>query len=123
MHHIRRVGVIVAGVALLVSSVLVGRIDLSDAHNYPVNGLAATSGEPGSMPIYRNAARDGPRVGAIGISGDGVDQDDMVVADRTIRSNGDGSDHSWSVAVIVNEHFPPGVPHFEGGPLFGVQLS
>jgi hypothetical protein len=47
----------------------------------------------------------------------------MVAADRTIRMNGDGSDHSWSVAFIVSEHFPAGVPRSEGGPLFGVQSS
>jgi hypothetical protein len=85
--------------------------------------LVALSGDPGSAGVYRNAAKDGQRVGAIGISGDGIDQDDMVAADRPIRTNGDGSDQAWSVAFNVNERFPAGVPRLEGGPLFGVQFS
>jgi hypothetical protein len=123
MQQIKRVGVIVAGAALLVSGVLVGGPDASDTYQDGRSELVALSGDPGSAGVYRNAAKDGQRVGAIGISGDGIDQDDMVAADRTIRMNGDGSDHAWSVAFIVSEHFPAGVPRSEGGPLFGVQSS
>jgi hypothetical protein len=92
MQHLKRVGVIVAGAALLVSGGLVGGPDMSE--------LVALSGDPGSVGLYRNAAKDGQRVGAIRISGD-------------------GTDHSWSVAFMVGES----VPHSEGGPLFGVQFS
>ena len=123
MRHVKRVGVIVAGAALLVSGALVGGPDASDTYQDGRSELVALSGDPGSAGLYRNAAKDGQRVGAIGISGDGIDQDDMVAADRTIRMNGDGSDHAWSVAFIVDEHFPTGVARSEGGPLFGVQSS
>ena len=114
MQRIRRVGVIVAGAALLVSGALVGGPDVTDTYQDGRSELVAFSGDPGSAGLHRNAAKDGPRVGAVGISGDGIDQDDMVVADRTIRSNGDGSDHSWSVASITSQ---------PGGDLFGVQFS
>jgi hypothetical protein len=102
MQHIKRVGVIVAGAALLVAGALVGGPATTDTYQDGRSELVARSGDPGSAGIYRNAAKDGPRVGAIGISGDGIDQDDMVAADRTIRSNGDGTDHAWSGAFIVN---------------------
>jgi hypothetical protein len=121
MQHIKRVLVIVAGAALLVSGALVGGPDVTDSYRDGRSEFAL-SGDPGSAGLYRNA-KDGPRVGAMGIGGDGIDQDDMVVADRAIRGNGDGSDHSWSVAFIVSEHLPAGVPYYEGGPLFGVQSS
>jgi hypothetical protein len=98
MQQIKRVGVIVAGAALLVSGALVGGPDMSDTYQEGRGELVALSGDPGSAGLYKN----GTRVGAIGVSGDGIDQDDMVAADRTIRINGDGSDHSWSVAFMVN---------------------
>jgi hypothetical protein len=123
MQHIKRVGLIVAGAAVLMSGALVGAPGMTDAFQDRRSELVALSGDSGSAGLYRNAAKDGQRVGAIGISGDGIDQDDLVAADRTIRANGDGSDHSWSVAFIVSEHFPPGVSRSEGGPLFGVQFS
>jgi hypothetical protein len=123
MRQIKRVGVIVVGAALLVSGALVGGPDATDTYQHGRGDLVALSGDSGSAGVYRNAAKDGRRVGAIGISGDGIDQDDMVAADRPIRTNGDGSDHAWSVAFTVNEHSPAGVPRFEGGPLFGVQFS
>jgi hypothetical protein len=53
--------------------------------------------------IVASAILLGGLTGAIGISGDGIDQDDLV---------------SRTVAV---EHFLPTVPNSEGGPLFGVQ--
>jgi hypothetical protein len=98
--HLKRVGVIVAGAALLVSGGLVGGPDMSDAYQDGRGELVALSGDPGSVGLYRNAAKDGQRVGATGISGD-------------------GADHSWSVAFMVSESVPPS----EGGPLFGVQFS
>jgi hypothetical protein len=75
MRHIKRIGVIAAGVALLVGGSLGGR------HDYHPFGeeLVATNAGPGSSTIHRAAsAASGQRVGAIGISGDGIDQDDLV---------------------------------------------
>jgi hypothetical protein len=123
MQHVKRVGLIVADAAVLVSGALVGAPGMTDTVQDGRSELVALSGDPGSVGVYRNAAKDGQRVGAIGISGDGIDQDDLVAVDRTIRANGDGSDHSWSVAFSLSEHFPPGVSQSEGGPLFGVQFS
>jgi hypothetical protein len=110
MQHIKRIGVIAAGVALLVSGSVSGR------HDYHPFGeeLVATSANPGSSIIYRAAANGRQGVGAIGISGDGIDQDDLVTRGRSVRINGDGSDHSWSVASITSQ---------PGGDLFGVQFS
>jgi hypothetical protein len=78
MRQIKRVGVIVVGAALLVSGALVGGPDVTDTYQDGRSDLVALSGDPGSAGLYRNAAVDGPRVGAIGISGDGIDQDDLV---------------------------------------------
>ena len=36
---------------------------------------------PGGFPLYR----DGKLIGAIGVSGDGVDQDDLIAASGTIH--------------------------------------
>jgi hypothetical protein len=62
----------------------------------------------------------GGLAGAIGISGDGIEQDDIVAADRPIRVNGDGSDHGWSVASLASKHMPPAVPYSADGARFGV---
>jgi uncharacterized protein GlcG (DUF336 family) len=53
---------------------------------------------PGSMPLYKN----GVLVGAIGISGDGVDQDDLVAA-------GGGAGFSPPVAIRSDQVFVRGV--------------
>jgi uncharacterized protein GlcG (DUF336 family) len=53
---------------------------------------------PGSMPLYKN----GVLVGAIGISGDGVDQDDLIAA-------GGGAGFSPPVAVRSDQVFVRGV--------------
>jgi hypothetical protein len=114
MRQIKRVGVIVVGAALLVSGALVGGPDVTDTYQDGRSDLVALSGDPGSAGVYRNAAKEGQRVGAIGISGDGIDQDDAIGATGAIRANGDGSDHSWNVASITSQ---------PGGDLFGVQFS
>jgi len=53
---------------------------------------------PGSMPLYKN----GVLVGAIGISGDGVDQDDLIAA-------GGGAGFSPPVAIRSDQIFVRGV--------------
>jgi hypothetical protein len=73
MQHIKRFGVIAAGAALLVSGALVGGPDVADTYQDGRGELVALSGDPGSAGLYRNAVEDGPRVGATGISGDGID--------------------------------------------------
>ncbi len=45
----------------------------SQPHNLNQNGIVFF---PGSLPLYRN----GVLVGGLGVSGDGVDQDDFVTA-------------------------------------------
>jgi hypothetical protein len=114
MQRIKRVLVVVAGAGLLVIGALVGGPDPNDSYNDPRGDFVTASGDPGSAAIYRNTANSGQRVGAIGLSGDGIDQDDLVARGRPIRSNGDGSDHSWSVASITTQ---------PGGDLFGVRFS
>ncbi|HEY3860414.1 MAG TPA: heme-binding protein [Verrucomicrobiae bacterium] len=63
----------------------------------PLNGVLFTAGEalsapapglpngitifPGGFPLYRN----GKLIGAIGVSGDGVDQDDLIAASGTVN--------------------------------------
>ncbi|HYX29094.1 MAG TPA: heme-binding protein, partial [Pyrinomonadaceae bacterium] len=53
---------------------------------------------PGSMPLYKNGAL----VGAIGISGDGVDQDDLIAA-------GGGAGFSPPAAIRSDQVFVRGV--------------
>jgi hypothetical protein len=53
---------------------------------------------PGSVPIYKN----GVLVGAIGISGDGVDQDDLISA-------GGGNGYSPAPAIRSDQVFVRGV--------------
>jgi hypothetical protein len=110
MQRIKRVVVVVTGAGLLVIGALAGGPDLNDSYNDNRGGFVTASGDP------RPA-------GAIGVSGDGIDQDDAIGATGGIRANGDGSDHSWSVAGTTSEQFAPGVPNSESGPLFGVQFS
>ena len=80
MQHTKRIGVIVAGAALLVSGALVGGPDRTDTYPDGRSQFVALSGDPGSAGLYRNAAKNGALVGAIGISGDGIDQDDSSAA-------------------------------------------
>jgi hypothetical protein len=123
MQHIKRVGLIVAGAALLVSGALVGGPGMTDSYQDERSELVALSGDPGSAGLYRNAAEDGQLPGAIGISGDGIDQDDLVAAARPVRANGDGTDHGWSAARTTSERVPPSLTSQPGGSLFGVQFS
>jgi hypothetical protein len=63
------VGPVCAGVALVDPNTLTFAPTV--ANNRVGNGLQIF---PGSVPIYRN----GTLVGGIGVSGDGIDQDDMI---------------------------------------------
>ena len=53
---------------------------------------------PGSIPLYKN----GVLVGAIGISGDGVDQDDLIAA-------GGAAGYAPPVAIRSDQFFVRGV--------------
>jgi hypothetical protein len=123
MQRVKRIVVVVAGAALLVTGALVGGPDLNDSYNDDRGDFVAIGADPGGAAIYKVAANNGQRVGAIGVGGDGIDQDDLVAAAAAIRPNGDGSDHSWSVVWTTREQFPPDVTSQSGGPLFGVQFS
>jgi uncharacterized protein GlcG (DUF336 family) len=71
---------------------------------YLANGLQIF---PGGEPIYRN----GVLVGAIGVSGDGIDQDDMIGflgAERAFRVLGRGLSHA-NPAIRADRLRPQGV--------------
>ncbi len=60
-------------------------IFIYDSVNACTNGLEPPDGRqngivffPGSTPIYRNTSGNGPLIGGYGVSGDGVEQDDIV---------------------------------------------
>lgn len=74
-----------------------GRAGLDAPAGTPDAGLAVARNGiqifPGGLPIYR----DGVLVGAVGVSGDGVDQDDMVAflaLDHAARALGSGIRHA-----------------------------
>jgi hypothetical protein len=52
-------------------------ITTSPINGYLPNGITVF---PGGFPLYRN----GVLIGAIGVSGDGVDQDDLISASGTV---------------------------------------
>jgi len=71
-----------------------GSVPCTSISNLP-NGIQIF---PGSMPLYKN----GVLVGAIGISGDGVDQDDLIAA-------AGGAGYAPPVAIRSDQFFVRGV--------------
>jgi hypothetical protein len=69
----------------------------------------------GTLAIVAVMASSTVTAGATGpgISGDGIDQDDLVGA----------SSHVLNGQYVVQENFPPTVTSQPSGPLFGVQFS
>lgn len=155
MQRIKRVGMVAVAAALLGTGYTIDSpaIDRDDVNEEIVAVAQALSGDPGGYGVYKNAANDGQRVGAIGISGDGIDQDDLVsrggstfdprffpprAAAPASAVNVDAPEFGFDVSAqkaavtgedgmtagyVVQEYFPPGVPNAEGGPLFGIQFS
>jgi hypothetical protein len=159
MRGIKSVGVVAVAAALLGMGYTIDSpvFDRDNVNEETVAVAQALSGDPGGYGVYKNAGGDGQRVGAIGISGDGIDQDDLVsrggstlastfdsrffpprAAASASAANVDAPEFGFDVSAqkatvtgedgmtagyIVQEHFPPGVPNAEGGPLFGIQFS
>ncbi len=53
-------------------------IPVTPINQYLANGITVF---PGGFPLYRN----GVLIGAVGVSGDGVDQDDVISASGTVN--------------------------------------
>jgi len=75
----------------------------------PISGLAnGLQIFPGGVPVYRGTAL----VGAVGVSGDGVDQDDMIaflgVADATVALGGSGAPGNAPRAIRADTLVPSG---------------
>jgi hypothetical protein len=114
--------------------------------------VMATSASPASASTAgsgtdRDAETGLDYASALGIGGDGIDQDDLVSrggstallatsAAPASAVNVDAPEFGFDVSAqktavtgemtagyVVQEHFPPGVPNAEGGPLFGIQFS
>jgi uncharacterized protein GlcG (DUF336 family) len=65
------------GIQSAVSILPLAGIPMTPINGYLPNGITVF---PGGFPLYRN----GVLIGAVGVSGDGVDQDDIIAASATV---------------------------------------
>jgi uncharacterized protein GlcG (DUF336 family) len=91
------------GIQTAVSVLPLGGIPTTPINPYLVNGITVF---PGGFPLYRN----GVLIGAVGVSGDGVDQDDLITAAATVgfeAPNGIRSDqYTFRGARLPYAKFP-----------------